>query len=33
MFFETYLWYTKINTRTYSFNLKGYKITEELAVE
>ena len=33
MFFETYNWYTKINTRTYEFNIEDYKITEELSVD
>ena len=33
MFFETCNWYSKINTRTYEFNIEGYKITEELSVD
>ena len=33
MFFETYDWYKNINTRTYSFDIGGYNITEELSVD
>ena len=33
MFFEASNWYENINTRKYSFDIVGYKITEELSVD
>ena len=33
MFFETYSWYEQINTRTYTFDIEGFKIANDLTVD